>query len=185
MSSPAAGHEPSAPRAVPRIGSLASLVGAHPDALSAIFATGRATDPAELGDTPRGRVLALTQGSEVFLVVRPVLRALSDAGFPWRAKTFDHGGNSGQDVVFGRRVFRFQAERGPSQVDGLPALVLTYDAPVHKNPWPVRALRDELRTVGPGIAIGRAFFRTGGGGSGGSPGATAVPFLWFGLEPGG
>jgi hypothetical protein len=47
--------------------------------------------------------------------------------------------------------------------------VLDYAA--HANPWPIRAIRDELRTVGNGIAIGPAL-RAG----------SSRPLFWFGLE---
>lgn len=153
---------------------LAPLVGAHPDALRAIFASGRAADPAELGDHPLGRLLAFGEGAEVFLALRPLVRALGHGILPWDGKTFDHGGNSGTSVIFGRQIFRFRAEVGPSALDGAPAFVLTHDDPVHKNPWPVRAIVEELRAVGDGIAVGPVLLR----------GASASPRIlcWFGLE---
>jgi hypothetical protein len=173
MSLHAAAHdEPHPRRVVTQVESLSALVGAHPDALRKIFGAGRATDPAELGDAPRGSLLAFAAGADVFLAFRPLLRALASGVLPWRGKTFDHGGNSGQNVVFGRRVSRFHAEVGPSHVDGRPALVLTYDLPAHGNPWPLRAVRDELRTVAPGIAVGPAIFTQG----------LSATLLWFGLE---
>ena len=173
MSPPAA--ETAARRGAAPITSLDSLVAAHPGTLSELFVAARPTDPAELGDAPRGRLLAFAPGAEVFLAFRPLLRALGGGLMPWRGKTFDHGGNSGQNVLLNRRAFRFQAEVALSRLDGRPALALTYDAPAHGNPWPISALRDELRTVGPGVAIGPAFFLP--------PGASApVALLWFGLE---
>jgi hypothetical protein len=176
MSSPAAPSDAPGRRAVHPVDSLSTLVGAHPGALREIFGAGRAADPGELGEAPRGRVLAFAQGAEVFLVFRPLLRALAGDRFPWRGVTFDHGGNSGQNVVFGRGVLRFRAEVGASRLDGRPALVLTYDAPAHENPWPIRAVRDELRMVGgggSGVAIGPVFLALGG-----APSA----LFWFGLE---
>ena len=160
-------------RVLTQVSSLRSLVGAHPDALRKLFASGRPADPAELGDAPQGYLLAMARGGDVFLALRPFLRGLAAGVLPWQGKTFDHGGNSGQNVVLGRRLLRFQAEVGPSQIDGLPALVLTYDAPAHENPWPLRLIRDELRAVGPGVAIGPAVAPLGG---------APLPLLWFGLE---
>ncbi len=171
--SSAAEHESSPRRVVTPVTSLASLVGGHPDALRRIYGAGRATDPAELGDAPHGTLLGFARGGEVFLALRPLLRAGAGV-LPWQGKTFDHGGNSGQNVVLGRRLLRFQAEGGASLLDGRPALILTYDAPAHENPWPLRALRDELRTVGPGVAIGPAILPA----SAGAP----VTLFWFGLE---
>jgi len=160
-------------RVVTQVESLSSLVGGHPDALRKIFGAGKATDPAELGESPRGRLLAIAAGADVFLLFRPLLRGASEYGLlPWRGKTFDHGGNSGQNVVLGRKLARFHAEVGPSHLDGRPALALTYDLPAYGNPWPLRAVRDELRTVAPGIAIGPAIFTE----------SLPTTLLWFGLE---
>jgi len=154
--------------------SLAPLVGAHPDALRALFAKGRAADPAELGDHPHGRLLAFGEGEGVFLALRPIVRVVSHSLLPWEGKTFDHGGNSGKSVILGRQVFRFHAEVAASALDGQPALVLSHAEPAHKNPWPVRAIVEELRAVGDGVAIGPVWLR----------GASASPRLlgWFGLE---
>jgi hypothetical protein len=173
MSSATVANEPSPRRIVTQVSSLDSLVGAHPDALRKIFGAGRPTDPTELGDAPRGRLLAFAHGADVFLVLRPILRALATGILPWQGKTFDHGGNSGQNVVFGKKVVRFHAEASASELDGRPALRLSYDAPSYKNPWPIRIVEDELRTVGKGIAIGPGLVRVGGG---------KLPILWFGLE---
>lgn len=156
-------------RIVTQVDALSVLVGAHPDALDKIYRQARATDPAELGDAPRGRVLAFERGADLYLITRPLVRALATDLLPWRGKVFDHGGNSGQNVVLGKKVLRFHAEIAASAIDGRPALVLDYAA--HPNPWPVRALRDELRTVGSGIAIGPALAS-----------GSSRPLFWFGLE---
>ncbi|HVY48935.1 MAG TPA: hypothetical protein VHB21_23760, partial [Minicystis sp.] len=114
-------------RLVMQVTSLDALVGAHPEALEKIYRTGRPADPAELGDAPRGRVLAFAPASELFMLARPAVRAFAGTSVPWRGKTFDHGGNSGQNVVFGKKMLRFRAEVGPSEIDGQPTLVLRYD----------------------------------------------------------
>jgi hypothetical protein len=184
MTSSAVEQENTGRRVVTQVESLSALVGAHPDALAAIYRAARATDPADLGESPRGRLLALAKGADVYLALRPFVRALATDMLPWRGKTFDHGGNSGQNVVFGRKAFRFRAEVGPSLLDGKPALVLSYDSPAHGNPWPLRAVVDELRTVAKGVAMGPAMFT----GSGAPLTASAAPrlapttVLWFGLE---
>jgi hypothetical protein len=146
--------------------SLDSLVGSHPDALAALYAGAPAADPAELGEAPAGRILALQPLAPVFLLSRPLLDLLRSGAFPWKGKTFDHGGNSGQNRFFGARAVRFRAEVAPSLLDAEPTLVLTYSA---KNPWPIAAIRDELRTVADGLAIGPVFFHD-------------RLVAWFGLE---
>jgi hypothetical protein len=161
-------------RVFPRVTSLTSLVGAHPGALRALYGTGRPTDPSELGDAPCGRLLTVGEGTGLFLLKRSVLRLLDRGVLPWDGKVFDHGGNSGKNVFFGKQVFRFRAEVGPSLIDGKPTLILSFSDAGYKNPWPVRALGDELRTIGDGIAIGPGVFHGGRG----SP----KVLLWFGLE---
>ncbi len=158
---------------VSTVSSLAELVGAHPDALRMIYEAGRPADPAELGDTPRGRLLALEKSAELFLLTRPLVRFFSMSAMPWSGKVFDHGGNAGANVVLGKQMARFRAEAGTSVIDHKPTLVLSYDEPSHGNPWPLRACFDELRAISSGIAIGPAFLRGKG---------DPTLLLWFGLE---
>lgn len=154
---------------------LSILVGGHPAALRQIYAGGRPTDPSELGDAPRGRVLAIEPVSSLFFLLRPLVQALASDALPWRGKVFDHGGNSGQNVVFGKRVLRFSADVGPSVIDDLPTLVLSYDRPAFGNPWPVRAIVDELRTVSGGAAMGPVYVALG---------QRKRVLAWWGLERG-
>lgn len=160
---------PKTSRHATSVNSLDALVGAHPDALRDMYLAGRPADPAELGDAPAGRVLALDRLDTMFLAVRPAIRSMKSALFPWKGKTFDHGGNSGQNRIFGRTTLRFRTEVGPSVLDGAPTLILHYD----RAPWPIRGLRDELRMVAPGVAIGPVFSNEG---------ASGRPVFWFGLE---
>lgn len=164
---------------------LDELVGAHPSALRDIYASGSVTDPLDLGDAPRGRLLALAPTEEIHFLVRPLVRALASGAMPWRGKVFD-GMGGGANVVLGQRLGAFRHEPGASMIDGRPALLLRYDA----QPWPLRAVVDELRTIGDGIAIGPALF-TGSSGSSDSSGFTSVGgsarlapsvLLWFGLS---
>src|SRR5689334_13943059 len=142
------------PRGASMVTTLASLVGAHPDALRKLFSEGRPADPAELGEVTRGLLLSIAAAEDVFLAVRPIVRLLSSGPTPWKGKTFDHGGNSGQNLVFGKPRFRFRAEVAPSAIDGKPALRLLYNDPAFANPWPLRDVSDELRGIAPGMAIG-------------------------------
>jgi hypothetical protein len=112
-------------------------------------------------------------GTEVFMLTRPVLRAFASGLLPWRGKVFDHGGNSGQNVIFGRNMLRFRVEVAPSELDAKPTLVLHYGDKALRNPWPVRAIRDELRTVGNGFAMGPVFLERD---------ESWRLVCWFGLE---
>jgi hypothetical protein len=147
-----------------------ALAGAHPSSLRRLFREGAPADPEEFGEAPRGRVLGLESGSSVFLAARPLARLLSRQQSLWSGLTFDHGGNSGQNVFFGRKMLRFTARLEPSLVDELPALVLHYD---QRHPWPLSNLRDELRSIAPGVGVGVALVGAG---------ANARPLFWWGLE---
>lgn len=160
-------------RVLTQVTSLDILVGAHPDAMRHFYALGKPTDPAELGDAPRGRLLALEPTAQVYMATRPFLAALASDWLPWKGKEFDHGGNSGMNLVFGKKVCRFRAHLLESEVDGKPTLALTYKEKSFQNPWPVRAMKGELRTVGAGIAIGPVLVEWGG---------RQHLVLWFGLE---
>lgn len=144
-------------RVVTPVATLDELVGAHPESIRNIFARGAATDPAELGDAPRGRLLALEPLGGVHLIARPVVRLLGRSDL-WTGVGFDHGGNAGFNRWLGTRAHRFRTAVEPSELDGRPTLVLRYD----RNGWPVSSLRDELRTVRPGLALGPFYVRTGG-----------------------
>jgi hypothetical protein len=156
-------------RVATNVTSLDTLVGAHPHALAGIFAKGEPASPDALGPRPHGRLLALTATREVHLAFRPIVEWISTSIMPWDGLVFDHGGNAGKNLVFGRETMRFRSEVGPSELDGEPALVLSYAA----NSWPIRLLRDELRTVNDTIAIGPTFVEIG---------RRPVLVAWFGLE---
>ncbi len=47
-----------------------------------------------------------------------------------------------------------QGAAAPSELDDEPTLALTYGEKAFGNPWPVSALKGELRTVEAGLAIG-------------------------------
>lgn len=143
---------------VSSINSLDELVGSHPDSLRALFTRAAAADPAELGDSPRGRLLGLAPLAPVHLATRPLVRAVAGTAL-WTGVAFDHGGNAGFNRFLGTQGLRFRASVQPGVLDERPALVLTYE----RSPWPFSLLRDELRTIGPGLALGAIFARGGGG----------------------
>jgi hypothetical protein len=153
--------------------SLSELVGAHPNALRLFYEAGRVADPAVFGASPRGRILALEAGQDIFLVLRRLFQIADTDRSPWQGKVFEPSGSAGQNVVFGRRTASFRVEHADSVIDGKPTLLLRYDDPADKNPWPIRAIRDELRSVGQGLAIGPFLFVQG---------PTSRVVGWWGLE---
>jgi hypothetical protein len=136
------------------VGSIEEMVGAHERALEAIFMRNNAADPAALGDSPRGRVLTLAGTASVHLAAREVIRLLSRGGAAiWQGIHFDHGGNAGSHLVFGKQFLRFRVELTASALDAAPALVLRYT-----KAGPIFAkLHAELRNCGEGLAMGPVF----------------------------
>jgi hypothetical protein len=84
-------------------------------------------------------------------------------GFPWRGKSFiarDDAGGEGINRVFGdrnpRRWFPFLTFIARSRAGAFDALQLDYDNP--RNPRLIRAIKDEVREVAPGLYLGLAYF---------------------------
>lgn len=147
------------------VSTLDGLVGAHLDTLAEMFLRGALVEPEELGELPRGKLLALAGTEAAHLALRPVVRLLSRGFGLWEGVVFDHGGTAGANRFAGREGARFQASRGASWIDAGPALVLSYES----APWPLRGLRDELRLIAPGLAIGPTYYHDS-------------VVAWFGLE---
>lgn len=139
-------------RTLAKVPSLDWLLGAHPDALRDLFLSGTPTDPADFAGDARGLILAVERFADTHVLMRPLVKLVSSRMNPWQGIRFSSGGTSGQNLVLGRRAFRFRCELASSALDGQPALVMCYDG--LGNRWPVSHLVDELRDVGEGIAIG-------------------------------
>ena len=118
-------------------------------------------------------MLAIESLRDVHMLMRPLVRTLGSDAFPWKGKVFEGGGGEGQNVVLGRHVLRFRTERGVSDLDGGPTLLFHYDDEALGNPWIVRGVRDELRTVAEGLAIAVAAVTLGG---------KRRVVAWWGLE---
>lgn len=92
------------------------------------------------------------------------LRAFAgSAAFPWRGKSFmpqgtDHGEGVNRVIVDRFRLFRFETSIGRSRAGDFDALLLDYDLP--ENPPLIRSIKDEIRTVEPGVWLGQAWLVT-------------------------
>jgi hypothetical protein len=156
---PHADASPSSHRTSSRPEALAALVAARASALGDLYRKGTPLDASRVLEPLRGRFLASTLFSSTEFALRKLVRFVSEHAMPWEGLVFDHGGNAGANLVLGKKSLRFRAERGLSLVDGKPTLVMTYA----KNPWPAKLLRDELRVIEAGVAIGPTFLHVGGG----------------------
>jgi hypothetical protein len=127
---------------------------------------GRGTVPGSLhvlDGEPTCRMLAV-RGLDAPRVARPLRRFAASARFPWAGKSFRaHDDGSGQGInrvrLGGeRRWYPFATRIEPSALDGQPCILLDYDRP--ENPFFIRAIRDELREIAPGLFLGPALVTT-------------------------
>jgi hypothetical protein len=80
--------------------------------------------------------------------------------FPWRGKSFSpHGADAGEGVnrvVSDRwKLFKFTTFVGLSRAGAFDAVQLDYDHP--SNPFFIRAIKDEIRELRPGLYLGQAY----------------------------
>lgn len=154
--------------------SVDALLGLSADALARLYRAAEVPRLAALSGDLRGRMLAWPK---VRGRAAELLRALaaSDA-FPWRGKSFrPHGEDAGEGVnrIFSDRLrrFRFTTSVGRSRAGAFDAVQLDYDHP--ENPSFIRAIKDELRQLRPGLYLGQAYLH--------ARGADRL-VLYFGLE---
>jgi hypothetical protein len=137
---------------------LDELLGLDAAALETLYRTASVPRIADLHGDLRGRMLAIPT---VKGPVASVLRAFAgSSAFPWRGKSFtplatDRG--EGVNRVFTDRLhlFRFETFVGPSRAGAFDAVQLDYDKP--ENPFFIRAIKDEIRQLSPGLYLGQAY----------------------------
>jgi hypothetical protein len=116
------------------------------------------------GDLP-GRMLALVGLPGA--IVRAGRALAGRAWFPWRGKSFRAlGGGVGEGINralsdrWPLRWFRFTTLVAPSRAGDFAAVQLDYD---HAgNPGFIRAIRDEIRELRPGLYLGQAYLHARG-----------------------
>lgn len=138
--------------------SLDDLAALRPEALAQLYREARTPAVPELDGDLVGRMLAVPVLPR--WMFGPLRRFAAWTLFPWRGKSFrarDGAGGDGINRVFGdrHRWFPFQTSVGPSRAGGFDAFQLDYDKP--DNPRLVRAIRDEVREVAPGLYLGLAY----------------------------
>ncbi len=111
----------------------------------------------------RGRMLALAPGAPGILTTLARTLASQD-WFPWRGKSFsplaaDRGEGINRVISDRWRLFRFETFVGPSRAGSFDAVQLDYDNP--GNPFFIRAIKDEIRELSPGLYLGQAWLNTG------------------------
>ena len=148
--------------AVPVPQRLDELLALDTDTLARLYAQARVPKLPDLSGDLRGRMLAWPA---VKGLPATVLRWLASAErFPWRGKTFSHqsaeaGGGDNRVVVDRLHLFKFDTFIGPSRAGAFDAVQLDYDKP--SNPFFIRAIKDEVRELRPGLWLGQAYLVAG------------------------
>jgi hypothetical protein len=142
--------------------SLDELAALGPAECLELYRAGTAPRVADLDGDLVGRMLAVPWAPA--FVAAPLRAWARSAAFPWQGKTFrslspERG--EGINRVFGDRLrwFRFETFVGRSRAGAFDALHLDYDNP--GNPFFIRAIKDEVREVAPGLWLGQAWLVAG------------------------
>ena len=148
-------------------------------ALGRLYAGARTPRVADLTGDLRGRMLALVAAPRwLFWWVSLWARTRS---FPWLGKSFRPEAGAGPDAARGTginrvfndrtRWFRFDTFIAPSRAGAFDAFQLDYDNA--DNPFFIRAIKDEVRELRPGLYLGQAYLKTK---------RREILVLYFGLE---
>jgi hypothetical protein len=176
-SQPAKGGATAAPSsALPAVPArLDDLLALEPAVLAELYANASVPRIPDLSGDLRGRMLAWEGVSGV--PAQLIRTVASTSNFPWRGKTFQHktdGAGGGDNRVVSDRfhLFKFDTFVGPSRAGAFDAVQLDYDKP--SNPFFIRAIKDEVRELRPGLWLGQAYLVVG----------KSAPrlVLYFGLE---
>jgi hypothetical protein len=131
-------------------------------ALAALYEGASVPTLARIHGDLRGRMLAWQGLSGV---AADAIRAVGSWDrFPWRGKSFSPRSNDAGDginrVVSDRwKLFEFTTFVGPSRAGAFDAVQLDYDHP--SNPFFIRAIKDEIRELAPGLYLGQAYLHLG------------------------
>jgi hypothetical protein len=155
---------------------LDDLLRTDAQTLGRLYAGARTPKVADLTGDLRGRMLALVAAPRwLFWWVSLWARTRV---FPWLGKSFraegdDPARGTGINRVFndGTRWFRFDTFIAPSRAGDFQAFQLDYDNA--DNPFFIRAIKDEVRELRPGLFLGQAYLKTR---------KREILVLYFGLE---
>ena len=158
------GHDHRAHAATtPAVRALDDLLPLAPDALLSLYQGASVPRLETIRGDLRGRMLAVP------VLPDPLATAVrafaSSSAFPWRGKSFqplEAGSGEGINRVFTDRLrlFRFTTFVGKSRAGDFEAVQLDYDHP--SNPFFIRAIKDEIRELSPGLFLGQAWLLVSG-----------------------
>ncbi|MDB4967346.1 MAG: hypothetical protein JWN44_3035 [Myxococcales bacterium] len=142
----------------PFSGTLDDLLALDTDTLGILYQGARVPQLADVRGDLRGRMLAVVDLPDALAGAVRVF-AGSDL-FPWRGKSFTpqttERGEGINRVISDRwKLYRFETFVGPSRAGSFDAVQLDYDLP--SNPFFIRAIKDEIRELRPGLWLGQAW----------------------------
>ena len=152
------------------------LAGMSVTELEDIYREGTLFDMSALDGAPPGRMLTIVGALGWQGMRRRVAAFARSSVFPWGGKSFHSfstttGRGINRVALLGEK-FPFDTRIEASAIDGKDCIFLDYDKPT--NPWFIRAIRDELREVSPGLFLGPAMWAPRG--------ATPKLVLWFAID---
>lgn len=147
----------------PRLAALDRLLDLPAAELQHMYRSARTPSIAEVRGDLRGRMLAWPSLADHGLIAGGLRAFARSAAFPWRGKTFSprdaaHGDGVNRVLVDRLRLFRFATFVGRSRAGDFDAVQLDYDLP--ENPPIIRSIKDEIRTIEPGVWLGQAWLVT-------------------------
>jgi hypothetical protein len=151
----------STPVQPPFSGVLDDLLQFDADALGELYRAARVPRIGDVHGALRGRMLAVL-GLPAALV-GPIRAFAGSSVFPWRGKSFSPlGTEQGEGInrVVSDRfsIYKFHTFVGRSRAGAFDAIQLDYDLP--SNPFFIRAIKDEIRELRPGLWLGQAWLKT-------------------------
>ncbi len=163
----------------PRVPCLDELLDVPSRDLRALYEGASVPKLADISGDLRGRMLALQTGGPLLASAGSALA--HQTWFPWRGKSFTPPSSSSKTagrgdginrvVVDSNKWFRFETFVGKSRAGDFDAVQLDYDN--RDNPFFIRAIKDEIRELRPGLYLGQAYIVTG---------STELLALYFALE---
>jgi hypothetical protein len=155
---------------------LDELLALDAETLGKLYANATVPRLSDVRGDLRGRMLAIPS-LEKSPVTRLIRMWAGSSRFPWRGKSFDpksedHGVGSNRVVHDRVKLFSFETYVARSRAGDFDAVQIDYDhAP---NPFFIRAIKDEIRELRPGLYLGQAWLQL--------PKRKPILALYFGLE---
>ena len=152
--------QPTARVTPPFPGTLDDLLALDAEALRSLY-EGAASRVADVAGDLRGRMLAIPslRGPLAGLVRAGGLQPLPLAGqdvLPPHDETEARASTASSATL---ELLRFETFVGPSRAGAFDAVQLDYDLPA--NPFFIRAIKDEIRELRPGLYLGQAWVQLG------------------------